>query len=156
MNTAAVAEVLSPPKDCDQQFAGLCASFLSAEHRRHSATPYTNTNVGMGAERGNPGGAFRDHHQHHQHQHDSGGSANSSAESSPAASPASSRAKAKKLYRRRRSVEMVARRWRITFEESLSLCANFEHQQGQGEPLQAPEPLSPGRAQRGSKSHSKW
>ena len=35
----------------------------------------------------------------------------------------------KKLYRRRHSVEKVALRWRISFQESLLLCANFEHRQ---------------------------
>jgi len=154
MNTATItAEApVPPPKDYRPQFAGLCASLLS-EHRSHGATPHAGTNAGMGAAGGSPGGAFPDQHQHQPlHQHGGG----SSADSSPAASPAPARANDKKLYRRRQSVEMVARRWRISFEESLSLCANFEHQQGQGEPLQAPEPLSPGRARRASMSRSNW
>jgi len=59
------------------------------------------------------------------------------------ATATASTAQRQPLYRRKSSVECIARRWHITFEESLLLCAQFEYQQSpekQEEPAPAPVP----------------
>merc|ERR1712170_23675 len=67
---------------------------------------------------------------HNKHGNDG---SSSSGGTTPSASPTPQR---RKLFRRRQSVEQVARRWRISFEESLLLCANFEHQQTETDVVQ--------------------